>query len=107
METLYILELEIRKKKIISLFCCGVSTTNMRNKLQVHFQCFFCEAPLLFFFVIQKLSNSQPNAEIACVLQEEELKWYQRYKSKFIFKGDSNTGFANGRHRKKCILLFR
>jgi mannosylglycoprotein endo-beta-mannosidase len=68
---------------------------------------FFCEAPVLFVFVIRKLSKSQSNVEKACVLQEEELKWYKRYKSKFIFKGDSNTRYfhdvANGRRRKKCI----
>jgi mannosylglycoprotein endo-beta-mannosidase len=44
---------------------------------------------------------------IASLLREEELKWYQRSKSKFILEGDSNTRYfhsvANGRHRKKSI----
>jgi hypothetical protein len=45
------------------------------------------------------------SAKIACLLYEEELKWYQRSKSQFILEGDSNTRYfhsvANGRHRKK------
>jgi hypothetical protein len=49
----------------------------------------------------------QSNAQIASLLREEELKWYQRSKAQFILEGDSNTryfhGIANGRHRKKCI----
>ena len=51
--------------------------------------------------------KNQCNAEIAGLLREEELKWYQRSKSQFILEGDSNTRFfhslANGRHRKKLI----
>ena len=51
--------------------------------------------------------KNQCNAEIAGLLREEELKWYQRSKSQFILEGDSNTRFfhslANGRHRKKRI----
>jgi hypothetical protein len=51
--------------------------------------------------------KSQSNAQIASLLREEELKWYQRSKAQFILEGDSNThyfhGIANGRHRKKCI----
>jgi glycyl-tRNA synthetase beta subunit len=51
--------------------------------------------------------KSQSNAKIANLLQEEELKWYQRSKSQFILEGDSNTRYfhsvANGRHRKKRI----
>jgi hypothetical protein len=51
--------------------------------------------------------KSQSNAEIARLLREEELKWYQRSKSQFILEGDSNTRYfhsiANGRHRKKRI----
>ena len=49
----------------------------------------------------------QSDALIARLLREEELKWYQRSKSKFILEGDSNTRYfhsvANGRHRKKRI----
>jgi hypothetical protein len=51
--------------------------------------------------------KNQLNAMIASLLREEELKWYQRSKSKFILKGVSNTRYfhsvANGRHRKKSI----
>jgi mannosylglycoprotein endo-beta-mannosidase len=51
--------------------------------------------------------KSQSNAEIAGLLREEELRWYQRSKAQLILEGDSNTryfhGIANGRHRKKCI----
>jgi mannosylglycoprotein endo-beta-mannosidase len=51
--------------------------------------------------------KSQSNAEIAKLLREEELKWYQRSKAQFILEGDSNTRYfhcvANGRHRKKLI----
>jgi hypothetical protein len=51
--------------------------------------------------------KNQSNAEIARLLREEEIKWYQRSKSKFILEGDSNTRYfhsvANGRHRKKRI----
>jgi mannosylglycoprotein endo-beta-mannosidase len=49
----------------------------------------------------------QSNTQIASLLREEELKWYQRSKAQFILEGDSNTryfhGIANGRHRKKRI----
>jgi hypothetical protein len=51
--------------------------------------------------------KSQSNAQIASLLREEELKWYQRSKAQFILEGDSNTryfhGVSNGRHRKKRI----
>jgi hypothetical protein len=51
--------------------------------------------------------KNQSNAKIASLLREEELKWYQRSKSKFILEGDSNTRYfhsvVNGRHRKKRI----
>ena len=51
--------------------------------------------------------KSQFNAEVARMLREEELKWYQRSKANFILKGDANTKYfqnvANGRHRKKHI----
>ena len=44
---------------------------------------------------------------VARLLQEEEIKYYQRSKADFILMGDSNTRYfqlvANGRHRKKCI----
>jgi hypothetical protein len=52
-------------------------------------------------------SKSQYNAQLASMLREEELKWYQRSKVQFILEGDSNTRYfhsvANGRHRKKLI----
>ena len=35
--------------------------------------------------------KNQSNAEIAGLLREEELKWYQRSKAQFILEGDSNT----------------
>jgi mannosylglycoprotein endo-beta-mannosidase len=51
--------------------------------------------------------KNQSNAEIARLLREEEIKWYQRSKSQFILEGDANTRYfhsvANGRHRKKLI----
>ena len=51
--------------------------------------------------------KSQSNAQIAKLLREEELKWYQRSKAQFILEGDSNTKYfhsiLNGRHRKKRI----
>jgi mannosylglycoprotein endo-beta-mannosidase len=51
--------------------------------------------------------KSQYNAQMASMLREEELKWYQRSKVQFILEGDSNTRYfhsiANGRHRKKLI----
>ena len=51
--------------------------------------------------------KSQSNAQLARMLREEELKWYQHSNSQFILKGDSNTryfhGVANGRHQKKLI----
>ena len=51
--------------------------------------------------------KNQCNAEIAGLLREEELKWYQRSKAQFILEGDSNTRYfhslANGRYRKKRI----
>jgi hypothetical protein len=51
--------------------------------------------------------KNQSNVKIACLLHEEEIKWYQRSKSKFILEGDSNTRYfhsvANGSHRKKRI----
>jgi hypothetical protein len=56
--------------------------------------------------------KNQSHANIASLLREEELKWYQRFKSQFILEGDSNTRYfhsvTNGRHRKKRIhILFR
>jgi hypothetical protein len=51
--------------------------------------------------------KSQSNPQIANLLREVELKWYQRSKSQFMFEGDSNTRYfhsvASGRHRKKRI----
>ena len=51
--------------------------------------------------------KNQSNTQVAGLLREEELKWYQRSKAQFILEGDSNTRYfheiANGRHRKKRI----
>ena len=51
--------------------------------------------------------KNQANEQIASLLREEEIKWYQRSKAQFILEGDSNTRYfhmvANGRHRKKYI----
>jgi hypothetical protein len=51
--------------------------------------------------------KSKSNAELAGLLREEELKWYQRSKAQFLLEGDANTRYfhsvANGRHRKKLI----
>jgi hypothetical protein len=51
--------------------------------------------------------KNQSYAKIASLLHEEELKWYQLSKCRFILEGDSNTPYfhsvANGRHRKKRI----
>ena len=51
--------------------------------------------------------KKQSNAEMAAILRDEELKWYQRSKAQFILEGDSNTRYfhslANSRHRKKLI----
>jgi hypothetical protein len=51
--------------------------------------------------------KSQLNVEIARLLREEEIKWYQRSKSQLILEGDANTRYfhsvANGRQRKKLI----
>jgi hypothetical protein len=35
--------------------------------------------------------KSQSNADIARLLREEELKWYQGSEAQFILEGDSNT----------------
>jgi hypothetical protein len=35
--------------------------------------------------------KNQSNAQMASLLREEELKWYQRSKAQFILEGDSNT----------------
>ena len=51
--------------------------------------------------------KNRSNAEMAGILREEEIKWYQRSKAQFILEEDSNTRYfhslANGRHRKKLI----
>ena len=51
--------------------------------------------------------KNHSNAQIANMLREEELKWYQHSNSLFILKGDSNTtyfyGVANGIHWEKII----
>jgi len=48
------------------------------------------------------------NERLAELLQEEELKWYQRAKVKHLLEGDANTKYyhllANGRHRKTHIF---
>jgi hypothetical protein len=48
------------------------------------------------------------NERLVEFLREEELKWYQRVKVKYLLKGDTNTKYyhllANGRHRKTRIF---
>jgi hypothetical protein len=48
------------------------------------------------------------NERLAELLREEELKWYQRAKVKYLLQGDTNTKYyhllANGRHRKTRIF---
>lgn len=45
---------------------------------------------------------------LALLLREEEIKWYQRAKTKKIVEGDRNTRYyhmiANGKHRKTRIF---
>ena len=52
--------------------------------------------------------KNQSNEQIAKLLHEEEIKWYQRSKSQFILEGDNNTRYfhmlANGMYRKKRIM---
>mgnify|MGYP007126471105 FL=1 len=52
--------------------------------------------------------KNQSNEQIARLLREEEIKWYQRSGAQFILEGDNNTRYfqmvANGWHRKKCIF---
>jgi hypothetical protein len=47
------------------------------------------------------------NSRLAHLLHEEEIKWYQRVKTKNLLKGNSNTKYfhllANGKHRKTRI----
>lgn len=54
-----------------------------------------------------ELKNSVKQA-LAQLLREEEIKWYQRAKTKKIVEGDRNTKYyhmiANGKHRKDKIL---
>jgi hypothetical protein len=46
--------------------------------------------------------------ELAHLLREEEVKWYQRAKTKGLLEGDANTRYfhliANGKHRKTRIF---
>jgi exonuclease III len=48
------------------------------------------------------------NARLIQLLREEEIKWYQRSKSKRLLPGDNNTKYfhmvANGKHRKSQIF---
>ena len=52
--------------------------------------------------------KSHLNEQLARLLREEEIKWYQRCKSDSLVLGDDNTKYfqmlANGRHRKKRIF---
>ena len=45
------------------------------------------------------------------MLREEEIKWYQRAKTKELLQGDSNTKYfhlvASGKHRKSRIYQLR
>ena len=55
-----------------------------------------------------RLKKSSLNEQIARLLHEEEIKWYQRSKADSLVQGDDNTKYfqmlANGRHRKKRIF---
>ena len=46
--------------------------------------------------------------KLSTLMREEEIKWYQRAKTKDILEGDSNTKYfhlvANGKHRKTRIF---
>jgi len=50
--------------------------------------------------------NTMSN-RLAALLREEEVKWYQRAKTKGLLEGDANTKYfqliANGKHRKTRI----
>ena len=57
---------------------------------------------------IELNSKKAANERLAHLLREEEIKWYQRAKAKFILEGERNTLFyhliANGKHRKQRIF---
>jgi hypothetical protein len=60
------------------------------------------EAGLLF---MQEADLKQHLHNCLCqLLREEELKWYQRSKTKYLLEGDSNTKYfhilTNSRHMK-------
>jgi hypothetical protein len=48
------------------------------------------------------------HSRLSHLLREEELKWYQRSKTKHLLEGDVNTKYfqllANGKHRKTRIF---
>jgi hypothetical protein len=48
------------------------------------------------------------NEWLVHLLSEEEIKWYERPKTKDLLEGDNNTKYfhlvANWRHRKECIF---
>ncbi len=48
---------------------------------------------------------------LACLLREEEIKWYRRAKTKDILEGDSSTKYfhlvANGKQRKTRIFVLQ
>ena len=52
--------------------------------------------------------KSHLNEQLARLLREEEIKWYQRCKTDSLVLGDDNTKYfqmlANGKHRKKRIF---
>lgn len=53
-------------------------------------------------------SLKQAKNDLAKLLREEELYWYQRSKTNHLLQGDSNTKYyhliANGKHRKQMIF---
>jgi hypothetical protein len=63
---------------------------------------------------VQLLSNQELDLKLfvknrlALLLREEEIKWYQRAKTKHIIEGDRNTKYyhlvTNGKHRKTRIF---
>jgi len=54
----------------------------------------------------EQLETARDN--MAKLLREEELKFYQRAKATDVLLGDNNTRYfqmiANGKHQKKCIF---
>jgi hypothetical protein len=62
----------------------------------------------VFVLLAQELDLKQYlQSRLAELLREEEVKWYQRAKTKGLLQGDANTRYfhlvASGKHRKSRI----